>query len=87
MHRLSTIQTTATENNLVIPTATEQLSIKEQDILYSMLSDLTNDLFKAWYCTTFKRLGREKTMNLASLARADGKDPRKYFSYLLKNHA
>lgn len=54
------------------------------DLLIVELSDLVNSQFKAWYCKMFYRLGRERVMILASKARADGYDKRKYFSKLLK---
>lgn len=54
------------------------------DLLYNELSDLVNDKFKAWYCSAFFKLGREKVLNLASVAKADGKDPVKLFSHLLQ---
>jgi hypothetical protein len=78
------LDTTATELNKLKPTATEQLKPHEQDILYTTLSDLVNNQFRPWYCQAFASLGRERVLELASLARADGKDKCKYFSFLLK---
>ena len=54
------------------------------DELIVELSDLVNPQFKAWYCKKFYALGREHVMVLASKARTDGFDKRKYFSTLLK---
>lgn len=56
----------------------------ETDLLYEDLSSLVNSQFKAWYCSRFYALGRERVLILASQARADGKDPVKLFSYLLR---
>ena len=56
----------------------------EADQLFKMLPNLVNQDFKPWYCKQFYRLGRNKVMELASLAQADGSDPRKLFSFLLK---
>ena len=54
------------------------------DQLFRELQDLVNPQFKAWYCKMFYKLGRDKVIVLASLARADGYDQRRYFSKLLK---
>lgn len=54
------------------------------DQLFDYLSDLVNDTFRPWYCRQFYRLGRERTLILASQARNDGRDKRKLFSHLLK---
>lgn len=54
------------------------------DTLFYDLSDLVNMQFKAWYCKMFYKHGRDKVMIMASRARADGYDQRKYFSKLLK---
>lgn len=70
----------------VATTATEQLTVVEQDQLFDQLRGLTNPQFKAWYCKTFKRLGRERVLKLASIAKADAKSsPQRYFSWLLAN--
>lgn len=61
---------------------TEQLSAI--DNLFVELSDLTNPKFRAWYCKQFYKIGREQVLILASKARVDGYDRRKYFSKLLK---
>lgn len=44
---------------------------------------LVNDKFKAWYCSAFFKIGRERVMILASQAKADGKDPIRLFSHLI----
>lgn len=54
------------------------------DELFVELSDLVNPEFKAWYCKSFYKLGRDHVLVLASKARVDGFDKRKYFSSLLK---
>jgi len=56
----------------------------EVDYLFNELKDLVNQKFRAWYISRFYTLGKEKVLRLASIARADGKDPQKYFSHLLK---
>lgn len=77
-----------TGNNKVISTDT---TVKDRggkkwdaDHLFDMLPDLVNPTFKAWYCKMFYALGKDRVLQLASLARQDGKDNRKYFSHLLK---
>jgi hypothetical protein len=59
----------------------------DADHLFDMLPDLVNPTFKAWYCKMFYALGKDRVLQLASLARQDGKDNRKYFSHLLKKAA
>ncbi len=54
------------------------------DIGLSDYADLMSPQFKAWYCKVWYKIGRERFAVLASQARADGKDPRKLFSYLLR---
>lgn len=54
------------------------------DSLYSQIPDLVNDRFRSWYCDAFYKLGRERTLAIVKEARADGKHPARYFSYLLK---
>jgi hypothetical protein len=56
----------------------------ENDYLYEQLKELVNDQFKSWYCGQFYRLGKEKVLQLASIAKSDGKQPQKLFSYLLR---
>lgn len=64
-----------------IPTDT---NCYDNDYLYEQNSDLVNNQFKAWYMKQFYRLGKERVMILAAQARADGKQPAKLFSLLLK---
>lgn len=62
----------------------EGRSYTDINLLYEDLTDLVNEKLKAWYCSQFFKIGRERVMILASQARADGKDPQKLFSHLLK---
>lgn len=79
-----------TGNNKVISTDT---TVKDRghkrwdaDHLFDQMPDLVNPTFKAWYCKMFYAIGRDRVLQLASLARQDGKDHRKYFSHLLKKN-
>lgn len=58
----------------------------EADALFEQFADLVNDRFRSWYCHKFYQLGGRRVVELASLARADGKNSQKYFSYLLKKN-
>ena len=58
----------------------------EADALFDQYQDLVNAEFRKWYCKMFYKIGAERVVQLASLARADGKNPRKYFSYLLRKN-
>lgn len=84
---LENYQLVSTGINKFNPTGTPNLRGKQydNDHLFEMLSDLCNNQFKAWYCKMFYKLGKDKVLALASIARADAKtDKRRYFSYLLK---
>lgn len=69
-----------------LPTATEitKLTPVATDVLFSELEDLVNLEFKAWYCKSFVDLGRDKVLRLASVSRQDGKNPQRYFSFLIR---
>jgi len=57
----------------------------DNDHLFNQLSDLVNETFRAWYCRQFYRLGTQRVLQMASIARADGKHPAKLFSKMLKD--
>jgi hypothetical protein len=40
--------------------------------------------FYAWYCKAFYKLGRERFARIASEARADGQNPKRLFSFKIK---
>lgn len=65
--------------------STDNCTVEEADELFKLLPNLVNPQFKAWYCKQFYRRSRTKVMELAALAQADGRDPRKLFSFLLKH--
>lgn len=83
----NTKQTTAvaTGINNLNTTATDNCTPMQADELFVHLQDLVNPQFKAWYCQQFHGLTRTKVIQIAAQAKADGKDPRKLFSFLLKN--
>lgn len=69
------------------PTATEQLSVEENnvcDVALSQFKDIMSPKFYAWYCKAWYKIGENKFRELASLARTDGKHPAKLFSKLIK---
>jgi hypothetical protein len=79
-------------SNTVVPTvraATAGSKIpegfREVDALYAEVIPLVNEKFHDWYCKVFHRLGREKVLQLAAEAKADGirGDPKRLFSALL----
>lgn len=83
--KVKDVAPTATGEKNLKPTATGATSDwKSSDMLYSQLKDLVNEQFKKWYLKQFNRIGYRKVLEIASEARADGKDPRKLFSMLLK---
>lgn len=54
------------------------------DIGLSQYADVMSPDFYAWYCKAWYRIGRERFHALAAQARADGKDPARLFSSLVK---
>lgn len=66
------------------PTDNCQLTTEEVDLLLNEMSSLISEQFKPWYALTFRTLGKEKVYELASVAKADGKNPARLFSYLIK---
>ena len=61
--------------------------VYDEDILFTELKDLVSDDFRAWYIKCFYKLGRTRTLELASQALVESKDKKKLFSYLLKKEA
>lgn len=57
------------------------------DLVIREVGDLINQKFLAWYKHMYYLLGRERFFTIASVARADGKDPKRLFSTLLKKAA
>lgn len=76
-------------SNKNIPTGIkeEKVNQKEEkfdnDYLYEDLRDLVNEAYKRWYMQKFYLLGRTRVQQLATIARQDGENPAKLFSYLL----
>lgn len=57
----------------------------ECDYLYEELTSLVGAIpdLKAWYIKRFYALGNDKILQLASIAKSDGKNPQRLFTYLL----
>lgn len=57
----------------------------ECDYLYEDLTDLVGAIpkLRPWFIKRFYALGKDKTLQLASIAKADGKNPQRLFTYLL----
>lgn len=64
----------------------------DNDYLYEALSDVINQevnprtgmTMRKWYLKCFFIVGKDTVLRIASIARADGRDKKKYFSLLLK---
>ncbi len=54
------------------------------DYLLEDLSDLINSEFRLWYLKVFYKLGKETVLRCASIARTEGKNKSRYFSFLIK---
>jgi len=90
-HRISTDTSLPIGLNKYLPTDTTDIEPQtnvytqyDNDHLFNQLSDLVNETFRAWYCRQFYRLGTQRVLQMASIARADGKHPAKLFSKMLK---
>lgn len=67
----------------------------DNDYLYEALGDLINHevnprtgkTMRHWYLKCFFAIGKDTALKIASIARADGKDKKRYFSVLLKQAA
>lgn len=57
----------------------------DNDHLFNQLSDLVNETWRGWYMKRFYALGTQRVLQMASIARADGKHPAKLFSKMLKD--
>jgi hypothetical protein len=75
-------------NNLNISTdissKLNDIKLYDNDYLFVELNDLVNEQYRAWYMSAFYKLGKDLVLKLASIARADGKNQPRYFSYLIK---
>lgn len=83
-HRLNNTTVTTGLNNINTTVTIVGKNYRLTEALYEDLSDLVNPTFKKWYCKHFHRLGKDRVLQLASVARNDGLEPRKLFSKLLK---
>lgn len=52
---------------------------------YKHLTGGTNDRLSGWYAGMIRRLGVEQFIRLAKTAEQEGRNPARYFSWLLKN--
>lgn len=84
-HPLNRTTVTTVSKNINTTVTTVGTKYKTTELLYSDLDDLVNERFKKWYCKKFHQLGKERVLELASVARQDGRNPRTYFAWLLKH--
>lgn len=56
----------------------------EIDFCLEQTNDLVNEQFRSWYILRMMKLGCAEYMERADKARKYGKDPKKYFSSILK---
>lgn len=52
---------------------------------FKHLTGGTTDRMSGWYARMIRKLGTEQFIRLAKTAEQEGKDPARYFSWLLKN--
>lgn len=56
------------------------------DLLLQDYSSLICEQYRAWYCRWIKRNGTEGFVRYAAEAKQEGRNPSRYFSWLLKNN-
>lgn len=54
---------------------------------FEHLTGGTTDRMSGWYAGMIRRLGTDQFIRLAKTAEQEGKDPARYFSWLLKNQS
>jgi len=81
------LQTKTTKYPTIAINKTKNNCYRTTDLVFVEVQDLTCPAYRAWYCKMIHRLGRDKILRLASIARQDGNDPARLFSYLIKNAA
>lgn len=86
LENIQKFPSTATGKQSFNPTATDNCNWSDADALLSALSDVVNadPRWRPWYCKRFMSMTRDEVLKRASIARADGKDRKRYFSLLLK---
>lgn len=73
------------KTTVTVPTETSSNGLGYwNDSIYAEIPDLVNDRFRAWYCDAFYKLGKNRVLGIIKEAKQEGKNPARYFSYLLK---
>lgn len=80
------VTVTATTETEFKKTVTATVTVKPSEVLTVLEdnNDVINTTFNGWYAKVIHKIGRQRFCQLASIARQDGKNPSRYFSYLLK---
>lgn len=85
MEHLSNILSKTNISQPMVNKKTKTNGYKTTDLVLVEAGDVINPdpNYYKWYCRKAFRLGPERFLQLASVARADGKDPKRLFTYLL----
>jgi hypothetical protein len=80
--------TAVTADDINIIKAARPVDNKQVDDLINSFKHLTGGgkLMNGWYATRIRQLGVDKFVQLAKTAEQEGKNPARYFSWLLKNN-
>ena len=80
--------TAVTADDINIIRAARPVDNKQVDDLINSFKHLTGGgkLMNGWYATKIRQLGVDKFVQLAKTAEQEGKNPARYFSWLLKNN-
>ena len=55
----------------------------DADYLCEDLSDLIEQKYRLWFIKRFYSLGRDEVLQLAAVAKTDGKNPKRLFAHLI----
>ncbi len=79
--QLSAVETSSNTAVTAVPNKSIDLVIND----YKHLTGGIEDRMSGWYARMIRKLGTEQFIRLAKTAEQEGKNPARYFSWLLKN--
>ena len=81
VNKLTTIVTT---EQLLEQSNKNHLAVKQVDLIINDFNHLIAPHWKSYHCKMIYKIGEQKYRELARTAEQEGKDPARYFSWLLK---
>lgn len=85
MQSLSNVLSKTNKYQPVVNKNNKSISYRTTDLVIVEAGDVANadPNYYKWYCLKAYQIGRERFLQLASIARNDGYDPKRLFTYLL----